>query len=107
MEPIATVHYGCGIYVPDMKYIKPEHHPKTVRPWVDALTILSTTIMVRLRVCVKHDCGLLTKIATVLKSTAHIQDVFFRWVDNRNYSVALGIRIKARLTHCVTNTENI
>ena len=45
MEPIATVHYGCGIYVPDMKYIKPEYHPTTVRSWVDALQSMNPKIL--------------------------------------------------------------
>ena len=45
MEPIATVHYGCGIYVPDMKYIKSEYHPTTVRPWVDTLQSINPKIL--------------------------------------------------------------
>lgn len=45
MEPIATVHYGCGIYVPDIKYIKPEYHPKTVFPWVRTLQSMNPKIL--------------------------------------------------------------
>lgn len=45
MEPIATVHYGCGIYVPDIKYIEPEYHPTTVRSWVDALQSMNPKIL--------------------------------------------------------------
>lgn len=45
MEPIATVHYGCGIYVPDIKYIKPEYHPTTVRSWVDTLQSMNPKIL--------------------------------------------------------------
>lgn len=45
MEPIATVHYGCGIYVPDIKYIKPEYHPKTVFPWVRTLQSINPKIL--------------------------------------------------------------
>lgn len=45
MEPIATVHYGCGIYVPDMKYIKPEYHPTTVYPWVRTLQSMNPKIL--------------------------------------------------------------
>ena len=45
MEPIATVHYGCGIYVPDMKYIKPEYHPTTPYPWVGTLQLINPKIL--------------------------------------------------------------
>lgn len=45
MEPIATVHYGCGICVPDMKYIKSEYHPKKVFPWVRTLQSINPKIL--------------------------------------------------------------
>ena len=45
MESIATVHYGCGIYVPNMKYIKPEYHPTTVYPWVRTLQEMNPKIL--------------------------------------------------------------
>lgn len=45
MESIATVHYGCGIYVPNMKYIKPEYHPTTVYPWVGTLQLINPKIL--------------------------------------------------------------
>lgn len=34
MEQIATVKYGCGIYVPELKYVKPEYQKI---PWVSTL----------------------------------------------------------------------
>lgn len=45
MEPIATVHYGCGIYVPDMKYIKSEYHPTAPYPWVGTLQLINPKIL--------------------------------------------------------------
>ena len=45
MEPIATVHYGCGIYVPDMKYIKHEYHPTTVYSWIQTLKSIEPQIL--------------------------------------------------------------
>lgn len=45
MEPIVTVQYGCGIYVPDIKYIKPEYHPTTVYPWVGTLQLINPKIL--------------------------------------------------------------
>ena len=45
MEPMATVHYGCSIYVPNMKYIKPEYHPTTVYPWVRTLQSMNPKIL--------------------------------------------------------------
>lgn len=45
MEPIAIVHYGCGIYVPDMKYIKSEYHPTTPYPWVGTLQLINPKIL--------------------------------------------------------------
>ena len=43
MEPIATVHYGCGILVTDIKFIKPEYHPTISGAWIpyqSALNVL-------------------------------------------------------------------
>ena len=46
MEPIATVHYGCGIHVTDMKFIKPEyHHPTISGAWVQALQKINPQIL--------------------------------------------------------------
>ena len=45
MEQFAEVHYGCGIYVPDVKYIKPEYHPKTIFPWVQMLQALNPKVL--------------------------------------------------------------
>ena len=45
MEPIATVHYGCGIYVPDMKHIKPEYHPTKVYAWIQTLKSMEPQIL--------------------------------------------------------------
>ena len=45
METLATVHYGCGIYIPDMKYIKPEYHPTISGAWVQALQKINPQIL--------------------------------------------------------------
>lgn len=45
MEQFAEVHYGCGIYVPDVKYIKPEYHPKNLMPWVETLQNRNSNIL--------------------------------------------------------------
>lgn len=46
MEQIATVQYGCGIHVTDMKFIKPEyHHPTISGAWIQALQKLNPRIL--------------------------------------------------------------
>ena len=45
MKPIATVHYGCGIHVTDMKFIKPEYHSTISGTWVQALQKLNPHIL--------------------------------------------------------------
>ena len=46
MEQIATVHYGCGIHVTDMKFIKPEyHHPTISGAWIQALQKINPQIL--------------------------------------------------------------
>ena len=45
MEPIATVHYGCGIHVTDIKFIKHEYHPTISGAWVQALQKLNPRIL--------------------------------------------------------------
>lgn len=45
MEQIATVYYGCGIHVTDVKFIKPEYHPTISGAWVQALQKLNPHIL--------------------------------------------------------------
>ena len=45
MEQIATVLYGCGIHVTDIKFIKPEYHPTISGAWVQALQKLNPRIL--------------------------------------------------------------
>lgn len=45
MEPIATVHYGCGIYVPNIEYIKPNYHPTRRYEWIETLQSINSKIL--------------------------------------------------------------
>lgn len=45
MELIATVHHGCGIYVPNMEYIKPEYHPTRKYEWIETLQSINPKIL--------------------------------------------------------------
>lgn len=45
MEQIATVYYGCGIHVTDVKFIKPEYHPTISGAWIQALQKLNSHIL--------------------------------------------------------------
>ena len=45
MESIATVHYGCGIYVPNMEYIKPNYHPTCKYEWIETLQSMNSKIL--------------------------------------------------------------
>lgn len=45
MEPIATVYYGCGIHVTDVKFIKPEYYPTISGAWVQAPQKLNPRIL--------------------------------------------------------------
>ena len=45
MEPIATVHYGCGIHVPNMEYIKPNYHPTRKYEWIETLQSINPKIL--------------------------------------------------------------
>ena len=45
MDPIATVHYGCGIYVPNMEYIKPNYHPTRRYEWIETLQSMNPKIL--------------------------------------------------------------
>ena len=45
MEPIAAVHYGCGIYVPNLEYIKPNYHPTRKYEWIETLQSMNPKIL--------------------------------------------------------------
>lgn len=45
MELIATVHHGCGIYVPNMEYIKPEYHPTRKYERIETLQSINPKIL--------------------------------------------------------------
>ena len=45
MEQIATVYYGCGIHLTDVKFIKPEYHPTISGAWIQALQKLNPHIL--------------------------------------------------------------
>lgn len=45
MKPIATVYYGCGIHVTDVKFIKPEYHPTISGTLVQTLQKLNPRIL--------------------------------------------------------------
>lgn len=55
MEPIATVHYGCGIYVPDMEDIKSKYHPTHRYEWIETLQSINPEILAAENI-VSEDC---------------------------------------------------